>query len=105
MGDATEPEKAAEEDEMNTRIMAYVEPADYGCSSNGYESAVCKLLHGRADPNLPDQAGAMPLANAVAAGAHSVVALLLQSRVDPDIGLEYAKRSDNLMIELLTNPL
>lgn len=102
---ATEAEKWAEDDEMNTKIMAYVEPLDYGGQSTGYESAVCKLLHARADPNLPDQAGGMPLANAVSAGSHSVVALLLQSRVDPDIGLEYAKRSDDLMIELLTNPL
>jgi len=98
-------EEAGDQQDANSKIMAYVEPADYGVATDGYETAVCKLLHSRADPNLPDTSGSMPLCNAVAAGAHSVVALLLVSRVDPYMGLEYAKRGDDLMHMLLANPM
>uniref|UniRef100_A0A7S0F8D2 SAM domain-containing protein n=1 Tax=Pyrodinium bahamense TaxID=73915 RepID=A0A7S0F8D2_9DINO len=67
------------------------------------EEAVCRLLSMRAEPNVFNEVRKTPLAIAVTTGDHSIASLLLCSRAHPRE--TEALRNDNIMSELLNNPL
>lgn len=73
---------------------------------------ICSLIAKHADPNSVSPAGDFPLLNAVMCKNHSIVALLLISKADMHMctttglrALDFVERKDQLMRELLTQPL
>jgi len=70
---------------------------------SGDEAMLCSLLAKRADPNSLDDFGGPLLDLAISCKSHSMAALLLSARADPQAASVDMPRNDGVMFELLSN--
>lgn len=79
------------------------EPKIFEALRSNDEALVCSLLTERADPNALDDFGGPPLDLAISWKSHTMAALLLHARADPNTCSVGMPRNDGVMFELLSN--